>query len=86
MPEKKRRDRLIQMAETQRDWAYGFQDETWWSRLSHPDLHSWVEEGEFMKLVEQTHSKEGPDPKALACYGLWVRWKNEWTQRKEKIW
>jgi len=27
-----------------------------------------------LRLVEQTKSKEDPDPKALACYGLLVRW------------
>jgi len=61
---------LINIAQSQPDWAYSFQDETWWSRLSHPDLHSWVEQGQFTKLIEQTHSKEDPEPKALACYGL----------------
>lgn len=77
---------MIQLAEAQPDWAYGFQDETWWSRLSHPDLHSWVQQGEYLKLVEQTHTKEDPDPKALACYGLLVRWKKDREQRKEKLW
>lgn len=74
------------MAESHPDWAYCFQDETWWSRLSHPDLHSWVKLGNFTKLVEQTHSKADPEPKALACYGLLVRWKNDQAQRKQKIW
>jgi len=29
-----------------------------------------------LRLVEQTVAKDDPDPKALACYGLLVRW---WT-------
>lgn len=74
------------MAAARSDWAYSFQDETWWSRLSHPDLHSWVEQGQFTKLIQQIHSKDDPEPKALACYGLLVRWKNDKAQNQEKIW
>ncbi len=84
--EKKRRKRLINIAESQADWAYSFQDETWWSRFSHPDLHSWNENGHFTKLVEQVFTKQDPDPKALACFGSLVRWKNDKAQIKEKIW
>ena len=68
------------------DWAYGYQDETWWSRLSHPDLHSWVEGEQFLKLIEQVHSKEDPDPKALACYGLYVRWYDAREAEIERVW
>lgn len=77
---------MIKLAQSQSNWAYAFQDETWWSRLSHPDLHSWVQQGQFTKLIEQTHSKKDPEPKALACYGLLVRWRNAQAHRKEKIW
>ena len=73
------------MAESQPDWAYSFQDETWWSRFSQPNLHSWVESGQYTKLIQQTHTKDDPDPKALACYGLLVRWKNDKAHIKEKI-
>jgi hypothetical protein len=68
------------------DWAFGFEDETWWSRLSHPDLHSWVENGEFLKLIEQTHRKDDPDPKAIACYGLYVRWADPTLIVSEHVW
>jgi len=71
---------LIQTAESQADWAYSFQDETWWSRFSQPDLHNWVEDKQFTKLVEQVYTKNDPDRKALACFGLLVRW------QKEKVW
>jgi hypothetical protein len=53
------------------DWVLGFADETWWTRVSQPSLHSWAEEPQ--RLLEQTVAKDDPDPKALACYGLFVR-------------
>jgi transposase len=46
----------------------------WWSRLARPALHSWAEPDRPLRLVEQTVAKADPDPKALACYGLLVRW------------
>jgi transposase len=55
-------------------WAIGFEDEVWWSRLTHPALHAWAEPDRPLRLVEQTVAKDDPDPKALACYGLLVRW------------
>ena len=47
----------------------GYLDETWWSRLAQPALHTWVA-GEPLRLTERAAGKAGPDPKALACYGL----------------
>jgi transposase len=49
----------------------GFGDETWWSRLAPPALHTWADEP--LRLVEQSVAKDDPDPKALACYGLLLR-------------
>jgi DDE superfamily endonuclease len=46
----------------------------WWSRLARPALKSWGEADQVLRLVEQTVAKDDPDPKALACYGLLVRW------------
>jgi transposase len=63
---------LIALAEQRPAWAVGFQDETWWSRLARPALHTWSET-EPLRLVAQTVPKDDPDPKALACYGLLVR-------------
>jgi hypothetical protein len=71
-PKKRRRDRLIRWAEAHADWALGFEDETWWSRLARPALHAWAEPGRPLRLVERTVAKGDPDPKALACYGLWL--------------
>jgi len=48
----------------------GFADEVWWSRLAHPNLHAWTD-GDPMRLVQHTADTYDPDPKALACYGLW---------------
>ena len=50
----------------------GFEDETWWSRLARPALHAWTA-GDPLRMVEQTVTRDDPDPKALACYGLLVR-------------
>ena len=50
---KRRRDRLIALAEENPDtWVIGFEDECWWSRLARPSLNSWVEEGEPLRLRE----------------------------------
>lgn len=47
----------------------GFQDETWWSRLTRPDLRIWAS-GEPARLNRLEADKDGPDPEALCCYGL----------------
>ena len=59
---------------TRPEWAIGFEDEVWWSRLAHPALRAWAEPDRPLRLVAQTVAKDDPDPKALACYGLLVRW------------
>jgi hypothetical protein len=43
-------------------------------------LHSWTD-GAPLKLIEQAHQKDDPDPKAFACYGLDIHWKNQ-----EAVW
>ncbi len=58
---------------THPEWALGFEDEVWWSRLARPALHAWAEPDQPLRLVEQSVAKDDPDPKALACYGLLVR-------------
>ncbi len=59
---------------------------TWWSRFAHPDLHSWVESGQFLKLVEQVPRSDDPDPKAIACYGLAVHWYKQQDVKHEEVW
>jgi hypothetical protein len=67
---KRRRDRLIRLAEGRPEWVVGFLDETWFSRLARPSLNSWSEAGEPLRLIEQSVAKDDPDPKAISCYGL----------------
>ena len=62
----------MRLAAAHADWALGFADETWWSRLARPKLHSWSEDKRNLQLVEQAAPDQDPDPKALACYGLWL--------------
>jgi hypothetical protein len=83
---KNARDRLIRLLEAHRDWALGFEDETWWSRFAQPHLHAWSEGDEVLHLVEQTKRKEDPEPKALACYGLLARWTAAEGTSQERVW
>jgi hypothetical protein len=64
---------LIRWARQQADWVLGFQDETWWSRLAHPALHTWSAADQPLRLIEPTVAKDDPDRKALACDGLLLR-------------
>jgi transposase len=83
-PRKKNaRDRLIRWARQHSDWVLGFQDETWWSRLTHPALHSWSDANQPLRLLEPTASKTDPDRKALACYGLLLRARDHGTAQDE---
>lgn len=69
---KHQRDRLIRLGEQQPNWALGFLDEVWWSRLQLPQMHSWTEE-QPLPLVQRAADKTDPDPKAMACYGVWLK-------------
>ena len=71
------------MAGRQADWALGFADETWWSRVAQPQAHSWVEASEGpLRLIEQAAPKGDPDPKALACSGVLLRQ----VRQPERVW
>jgi transposase len=50
----------------------GFADETWWSRLARPAVHTWTD-GAPRRVVQQTIPADDLDSKAVACYGLLVR-------------
>ena len=63
----------------------GFEDETWWSRFAQPTLSSWCEEDQTLRLVEQVKQKDDPDPKALACYGILLRWMETDELAREKM-
>jgi hypothetical protein len=66
---KKRRERLIRLADAHSDWVLGFADEVGWSPLAQPDLHAWAE-SKPIRLQEMTLPKDDTDPKAVACYGI----------------
>ena len=51
----------------------GLADEVWWSRLGQPDMHTWEEAKQELRLLEKQLSKDDHDPKALACYGVLLR-------------
>ena len=66
------RDRLIRLAQSRPEWVLGFEDESWFSRLERPSLHSWTDVGYPRRLIEKVLRTDDPQPKALACYGLYV--------------
>jgi DDE superfamily endonuclease len=59
----------MQLTAQHPDWVLGFSDETWWSRLAHPSLHTWTADAPLHPL-ENVVPRGDPDPKALCCYGL----------------
>jgi hypothetical protein len=52
-------------------WAFGFQDEVWFSRLAQPALHAWTS-GRPLRLGLQAAGRDDPEAEALAGYGLWL--------------
>ncbi len=70
---------------THPDWALGFADEVWWSRVARPHMASWAQADAPLRLVEQAVTRRDPDPKALACYGLLVRQWDAAGQRDERM-
>ncbi len=77
-PQKRGRDRLIRLAKRHPDWALGFLDKVWWSRVARPSVASGAAADAPLHLVEQTVARRDPDAKALAGYGLLVRgWDDE---------
>lgn len=60
------------VAEADPEWATGFEDECWWSRVALPTLSSWSEEGEPLRLLQRSVLKDDPEPKAISCYGLYL--------------
>jgi len=73
------------VAKAHPDWALGFLDEVWWSRVARPRLSSWTEEDAPLRVVEQTVARRDPFPKALACYGLLVRGWDDAGMRDERM-
>jgi hypothetical protein len=77
---KRQRDRLIRLAQSSTDFAYGFEDEVWWSRAAPPALHAWTT-ATPLRLQQKQLGKEDPEAKALACYGFYVPADNQMLLR-----
>ena len=74
VPAKKNaRDRLIAWASRQPSWAIGFGDEVWWSRFALPHLHTWQDEDQPVRLVEQVWQKGDPDHQEQSHRGSHLR-------------
>jgi len=74
------------LAASHPEWALGFEDETWWSRVAQPALHTWTPAQQPLRLIEQTVPSADPDPKALACYGLLVQERTTQGVSQEHVW
>jgi hypothetical protein len=67
--------RLIRLAESNSEWVLGYEDETWWSRVEQPSLHSWAENAVPMYLLQKEAKKDDPDPKGsllLRALSAWA--------------
>jgi transposase len=62
----------MEVAESDPEWAIGFEDECWWSRVALPTLNSWAQEGKLLRLLQRSVAKDDPEPKAISCYGLYL--------------
>jgi hypothetical protein len=62
----------MEVADGNPEWAVGFQDECWWSRVALPTLSSFSEKGEPPRMIQRSVAKDDPDPKAICCYGLYL--------------
>jgi hypothetical protein len=48
----------MEVAEADPEWAIGFEDECWWSRVALPTLNSWAEEGKPLRLFQRSVAKD----------------------------
>ncbi len=93
--EKSARDQL-RLAAAHPEWVLGFEDEVWWSRFEQPSMHSWVPDDKPLRLIgqgeqpvakkEDTSGKVAQDPKALACYGLYLHLRGEGGTLQREVW
>jgi hypothetical protein len=60
----------MEIAGANPEWAVGFCDECWWSRVALPTLNAWSAGGEPLRLIQRSVAKDDPEPKAISCYGL----------------
>jgi hypothetical protein len=62
----------MEVAAADPEWAVGFEDECWWSRVALPTLSSFSEQGKPLRLIQQSVAKDDLEPKAISCYGLYL--------------
>jgi hypothetical protein len=67
---KARRDSLLRVSADHPEWAIGFEDEVWWSRVAQPKVRAWTG-GPPLKVQVLTSEDHDPDPDAIACYGFY---------------
>lgn len=61
---------MIGWAASKPEYVLGYEDECWWSRVTEPQMHAWSASDQPLRLVEKQVAKG--EPKAVACYGLWL--------------
>jgi hypothetical protein len=62
----------MEVADGNPEWAIGFEDECWWSRVALPALSSFSEGGKPHRMIQRSVAKDYPEPKAISCYGLYL--------------
>src|ERR687897_1690646 len=62
-------DRLMEVADGNPEWAIGFEDECWWSRVALPALSSFSEGGKPHRMIQQSVAKDDPIPKRSPATG-----------------
>jgi len=62
----------MEVAGSASEWAVGFEDECWWSRVALPTLNACSPDGEPLRLIQRSVARDDPEPKALSCYGLYL--------------
>jgi transposase len=67
---KARRDYLLRVSADHPEWAIGFEDEVWWSRIAQPKVRAWTG-GPPLKVQVLKPEDGDPDPDAIACYGFY---------------
>jgi hypothetical protein len=77
---------LLRFAQNQPDWVVGFADDVWWSRVALPSLSAYAPPDQQVRLVEQSVPTDDPDPKALACYGIYFRQRDQSAWPHDELW
>jgi hypothetical protein len=64
----------MEVADGNPEWAIGFQDECWWSRVALPTLSSFSEKGQPHRMIQRSVAENDPSEatKAISCYGLYL--------------